>query len=284
MILYDDGYTSYEWVNDGFKINQELKQKIKILKQDGVDRATISLPYYYKTNGDRETISNLEAFSYNMENGKVVKNKLDKKYIFDEEISNRYRRLKFSIPNVKVGSVIEFKYNKSSDHIYNIPDWSIQTDIPVIHSNYEVLIPEYFIFNNETKGYEDIKVVETPQNQQFNIGMTANGSSTVSCQSRDIKFTANNVPALKKRTYVWCKNDFSSGVRFELNGTRFPNSFYKSYTQTWENLEEAIKKETDFGVNIKMSNPFKTEIKTLTDTVRNEKRKIELIYAFIKSK
>ncbi|HET7733106.1 MAG TPA: DUF3857 domain-containing protein, partial [Paludibacter sp.] len=106
VVLYDDGYTSYEWVNDGFKINQELKQKIKILKQDGVDRATISLPYYYKTNGDRETISNLEAFSYNMENGKVVKNKLDKKYIFDEEISNRYRQLKFSIPNVKVGSVI----------------------------------------------------------------------------------------------------------------------------------------------------------------------------------
>jgi hypothetical protein len=284
VMLYDDGYTSYEWGSEGFKINQELKQKIKILKQEGVDRATISLPYLYKTNSDREVISNLEAFSYNMENGKVVKTKLDKKYLFDEEINNRVRQLKFSIPNVKVGSVIEFKYNKSSDHIYDIPDWYIQTTIPVIYSNYEVLIPEYFIFNNETIGYENIKVVETSQNQQFNIGMTSSGANTVSCQSRDIKFTANDVPALKNEPFVWCKNDFSSGVRFELNGTRFPNSFYKSYTQTWENLEETIKKETDFGLNIKMSDPFKTEIKVLTDTVKSEKKKIELIYSFIKKR
>jgi len=284
VVLYDDGYTSYEWVNEGFKITQELKQKIKILKQEGVDRATISLPYYYKTNGDRETISSLEAFSYNMENGKIVKTKLDKKYIFDEEINNRFRQLKFSVPNVKVGSVIEFKYNKSSDHVYAIPDWYIQTNIPVVYSNYEVLIPEYFIFNNETKGYENIKVVETSQNQQFNVGVSSSGSNTVSCQSRNIKFTANDVPALKDEPFVWHKNDFSSGVRFELNGTRFPNSFYKPYTQTWENLEETIKKETDFGLNIKMPNPFKTEVKALTDTVKNEKKKIELIYAFVKKR
>lgn len=285
VVLYDDGYTSYEWLNDGFKVNLDLKQKIKILKQEGVNRATLSIPYYYKSNGDRENISNLEAYSYNIENGKTIKTKLEKKYIFDEELNNRYRQLKFSIPNVKVGSVIEFKYRKSSDHIFDIPNWYIQTDIPVLYSNYEVLIPEYFIFNNETKGYETIKVIETPQNQQFNLGLSSNGSNNVvSCQSRDIKFTANNVPALKSEPYVWCKSDFSSGIQFELNGTRFPNSFYKSYTQTWENLEETIKKETDFGVNIKMSNPFKNEIKALVDTVKNEKRKIELIYAFIKKK
>jgi hypothetical protein len=285
VVLYDDGYTSYEWLNDGFKVNLDLKQKIKILKQEGVDRATISIPYYYKSNGDRESISNLEAYSYNMENGKIIKTKLDKKYIFDEELNNRYRQLKFSIPNVKVGSVIEFKYRKSSDHIYEIPNWYIQSDIPVVYSNYEVLIPEYFIFNNETKGYESIKVVETAENQQFNLGLSTNGSNnSVSCQSRDIKFTANNVPALKNEPYVWCKSDFSSGIQFELNGTRFPNSFYKSYSQTWENLEETIKKETDFGTNIKMANPFKSELKTLIDTVKNEKRKIELIYAFIKKK
>jgi len=284
VIIYDDGYTSYNYLTNGFKIIQELKQKIKILKQEGVDRATIKLPYYYKTNSDREVISGLEAYSYNLEDGKVVKTKLERKYIFDEEINSRYRQMKFSIPNVKVGSVIEFKYTRTSDDAYNLPEWSIQSSIPVIYSNYEVLIPEYFIFNNETKGYETIKVVETPQNQQFNVGSSSDGINTVTCQSRDIRFTAENVPALKNESYVWCKNDFTSGVRFELSGTKFPNSFYKPYSQTWDNLEETIRKDFDFGSNIKMSNPFKVETRALVDTVKDDKKKIELIYAFVKRK
>jgi hypothetical protein len=284
VIIYDDGNTYYEYTNNDFKINLEIKQKIKILKQEGVDRATISLPYYFRTNGDRESITGLEAYSYNLEDGKVIKSKLEKKYIFDEELSSRYRQLKFSIPNVKVGSVIEFKYKRITQQVYELPDWYIQSSIPVIHSSYEVMIPEYFIFNNETKGYETIKVIETPQNQQFNVGMSADGSNVVTCQSRDIKYIAENVPALKNEPYVWCKNDFTSGVRFELSGTKFPNTFYKPYTQTWDNLEETIKKETDFGSNLKMSNPFEDEIKALIDTVKNEKTKIELIYSFMKNR
>jgi hypothetical protein len=81
VVLYDDGYTSYEYVSNDFRINQELKQKIKILKQEGVDRATISLPYYYKSNGDREVITNLEAYSYNMEDGKIVRDDKSGKYV-----------------------------------------------------------------------------------------------------------------------------------------------------------------------------------------------------------
>ena len=284
VIIYDDGYTAYDYFNDQFKINQILKQKIKILKQEGVGRATISLPYYYKSNSDRESITNFEAYTYNMENGKVVKTKLEKKYIFDEEINNRYRQMKFSMPNVKVGSIIEFKYDKSSEHIYDLPSWYIQSDIPVIHSSYEVLIPEYFLFNIETRGYENIKVEENPQAQQFNVGESSKGVERVTCQSRNIKFTAEDVPALKNEPYVWCKNDFTSEVHFELRATMFPNSPYKAYSNTWENLDETIKKETDFGTNLKMSNPFKDEIKALTDTVKIEKKKIELIYSFIKNK
>jgi len=284
VIIYDDGYTAYDYFNDQFKINQILKQKIKILKQEGVGRATISLPYYYKSNSDRESITNFEAYTYNMENGKVVKTKLEKKYIFDEEINNRYRQMKFSMPNVKVGSIIEFKYDKSSEHIYDLPSWYIQTNIPVIHSSYEVLIPEYFLFNIETRGYENIKVEENPQAQQFNIGESSKGVERVTCQSRNIKYTAENVPALKNEPYVWCKSDFTSEVHFELRATMFPNSFYKPYSNTWENLDTTIKNETDFGTNLKMSNPFKDEIKALTDTVKAEKKKIELIYSFIKNK
>ncbi|HEY5592854.1 MAG TPA: DUF3857 domain-containing protein [Paludibacter sp.] len=283
VVLYDDGYASYEYTQSvGFKIEIELKKKVKILKQEGVNEATISIPYYSNNSGDRESISYLEAMAYNMENGKIIKTKLDKKYIFDEELSSKYRQLKFSIPGVKVGTVIEYKYKRISNRIYDMPDWQIQSEIPVINSNYEVRIPEYFIFNIDTKGYEHINVVETNENQIFNLGMDSNGSNTVTSQSRIIKFTAKDVPALKDEENVWCAEDFMSGVRFELNGTKFPNDFYKPYSHTWEDLEKFLKNESDLGGNLKISNPYKTEIKALISAVTDEKKKIELIYSFIK--
>lgn len=283
VVLYDDGYASYEYTQSvGFKIEIELKKKVKILKQEGVNEATISIPYYSNNSGDRESISYLEAMAYNIENGKIIKTKLDKKYIFDEELSSKYRQLKFSIPGVKVGTVIEYKYKRISKRIYDMPDWQIQSEIPVINSNYEVRIPEYFIFNIDTKGYEHINVVETNENQIFNLGMDSNGSNTVTSQSRIIKFTAKDVPALKDEENVWCAEDFMSGVRFELNGTKFPNDFYKPYSHTWEDLEKFLKNESDLGGNLKISNPYKTEIKALISAVTDEKKKIELIYSFIK--
>lgn len=282
VIIYDDGYMSYDYMNNEFRVNQNLRQKIKILKTEGLDRATITLPYYYKSNGNKESISSLEAYSYNLENGKVVKTKLERKYIFDEEINSSYHQMKFSIPNVKVGSVIEFKYNKSSNYIYDIPDWYIQTNIPVVLSTYEILVPEYFVFNIESKGYEAIKVDETAQNQQFNIGYGSNGANVVTCNSRNVKFTSRDVPALKNEPYVWCKSDFTSAINFEINGTKFPNSFYKPFSQSWENLEETIRDKTDFGTNLKIQNPFKSEIKALIDTVKDESTKIELVYNFVK--
>jgi len=284
VVLYDDGFASYDYYPSvGFKVSIDLKKKIKILKKEGVDEATISIPYYSNNYSDKETIENLEATAYNIDNGKTIKTKLDKKYIFDEELSSKYRQLKFSIPNVKIGTVIEYKYKKSSTRIYDIPNWKIQSEIPVINSFYEVRIPEYFNFNMDTKGYEDIKVVETPENQIFNLGADENGSNTVTCECRNIKFTAKDVPALKDEEYVWCAEDYMSGVRFELNGRRFPNQLYKPYSQTWEELEKTIRNESDMGSNLKISNPYSTEIKALVNSITEEKSKIEMIYSFVKS-
>ena len=42
--------------------------------------------------------------------GKVVKTSMSSKYIFKEQTTDNMMRLKFSIPEVKVGSIIEYKY------------------------------------------------------------------------------------------------------------------------------------------------------------------------------
>jgi len=284
VILNEDGksYFTYDQ-NYGFRLLLEYTKRVKILKQEGTSYATVNIPYYFKGNSDREYITGLEAIAYNLDNGKMVKTKLDKKYIFDEELNSRYKQLKLSIPDVKVGTVIEFKYKKTYNSIYDLPDWAMQTDIPVINSFYEITIPEYFIYNIDTKGYDHIALKETAENQQFNSGTYSDGSpALVSCTGRKLQFTAKDLPALKDENFVWCLNDFRSGIRFELSGTKLPGSFYKQYSHSWSDIEKALKEDMSFADNLKSSNPYKEEIKALVSNVTDKQEKIKLIYAFIK--
>ncbi|VBB43390.1 Transglutaminase [uncultured Paludibacter sp.] len=280
VVIYNFGSTYYDYSN-GFKTITEIRKKIKILKQEGTDEATIVIPYYEENNQYRDQIVGLEAFAYNLENGKIVKSKLEKKYIFEENIRKNYFREKFTIPNAKVGSVIEYKYKIISDRYGDVPDQYMQEDIPIMNIQYEVRIPEYFIYNVETRGYEKINAEKKDGTQNFSI-IDDGQIYTVSCTCKDMTYSMTDVPALKDEPYVWDKDDFRSAVTFELNGTNFPRDFYRPYTSTWENIEKTLKEKTDFVSNINKSSPYKDELKTLLADKTNEMDKIETIYAFIK--
>lgn len=107
VVLYEDGYTNFDY-EDGFILSKELKERIKILKQEGVDLATVTTTYRVE-GSDKERILDIEACAYNFEHGKIVTSKLDKKFIFEEKLSDNVYQVKFAIPNVKVGTVFEYK-------------------------------------------------------------------------------------------------------------------------------------------------------------------------------
>ena len=57
------------------------------------------------------------------------------------------------MPNVKEGSVIEFRYIIRSPSDRMIREWDFQTSIPVNYSEFSTYIPEYYVFNSRQKGY-----------------------------------------------------------------------------------------------------------------------------------
>ena len=283
VVLYQDAYTDYNYRETDFRLQSYFKKKIKILTTEGCDKADIVIPYYSSTKSPRgDNISGIEAYAYNLENGKVKKEKMDKSLIFDERINDNWKQVKFSIPSVKAGTVIEYKYTLNSELYQIIPDWVIQHDIPVVHSHYEVLIPEFFQFNVETRGYYKIDVKETSQSQSFSVRTEGIKVVTVPSQSRNIHFTIEDVPAIKEDPFVWCPNDYVSRVIFELHGVNFGS--YKPITKTWKEIEELLAKDSDFGDRLKMSNPFRDEIRALPINQMNEEEKLDAICQLVKQK
>ena len=78
----------------------------------------------------------LRHHSYNFENGRLNKSSFDASNTYDEKKNEYWNIKKFAIPNVKVGSVIEYKYKINSQNKFNFRDWEFQWKIPVVYSEY----------------------------------------------------------------------------------------------------------------------------------------------------
>ena len=120
-----------------------ISRKIKILRAEGVRHATISFDYFCeKATTPRHTIAyvgDIEATSYSLVNGGIEQHSLKEEDIEARWVNDTTVRVKFTIPNVSEGSIIEYTYkmDKRSVRPYNI-GFAMQHDIPVVSSRCEV--------------------------------------------------------------------------------------------------------------------------------------------------
>lgn len=106
----------------------------------------------------------MKANTFNLENGKVESTKLDKKDIFVEKVTKTRERHKFTMPNLKEGCVVEWKYQVTSGYTGSMDDMVLQYSIPIKKIESSVSLLEYFIFNKRTKGYVDFHLKQERKN------------------------------------------------------------------------------------------------------------------------
>ena len=118
-----------------FSLNLKRHKVVHILNKNGYDEANQEISLY--VDGDaEESVENLKAVTYNFEGGKIVETKLDKAGIFKEKESEHRVLRKFTMPNIKEGSIIEIEYTVVSDLIWNLDPWYFQDNIPTIWSEF----------------------------------------------------------------------------------------------------------------------------------------------------
>lgn len=279
VFIYEDVYFTYKYTLKDFVIETKYSAKIKVLKQEGTEYGNFEIPLYVDKD-NKEIASGIEAYAYNLENGKVVKTKTDRQFIFAENVSSNLTLIKVSIQGVKQGSVIEYKYSTTSPYSYNIPSFLTQHNIPVIQGKYNADIPEYFVFQYRLNGFEFFDAEENRKSYSFNI-LNDRVYETVTCMNRNIIFKTNDMPALKKEPMVWCMKDYRSSVDFQLSGTNFPYSPFKPYSIDWGSLEKTLDENPKFGAHLKMTFPNSEDISKIILSKESETDKISKVLQFV---
>ena len=155
VVVADVGESSFVVNPKGlaFSLAFTEKKRIKIINKNGFGAATITIPLYVLDNNS-EKLEELDAYTYNLDNGKVVETKLETSSIFTEKFSKNLVYKKFTFPALKEGSIIEYAYRVKSDFIFNLRPWVFQGEYPVLWSQYETGIPEFFKYVTLGQGYQ----------------------------------------------------------------------------------------------------------------------------------
>lgn len=295
-ILFNVGNTSFEYSGeDGFSIVTEIDTKIKIYKKRGYDYANHSEKIY---NGGRgtEKVNISKAITYNLNGDKIEKTKLSGEGEFDEKVNKLWGRKKITMPNVKEGSIIEYRITIKSPYIYNFPEWEFQRDIPVVYSEYTTYIPEYHLYNTHFKGFYSPTVTNTSKSRNIKYtytekvvpgmgaGMPRRITDDMDFKEVIAKYVLTNIAGLKDESYTNNIDNYKSAIIHELAGTRYPNSTFENYSTNWETVTKNIYTDEKFGDELKKTGYFERDLDVLLNAAATQDERISVIFNFVKSR
>ncbi|MGM9804544.1 MAG: DUF3857 domain-containing protein [Muribaculaceae bacterium] len=251
-----------------FYIDYTYTRRVKVLKDDGVDWANVEFSIITKD----ESVRGLAANAYNMENGKLVKTKMEKDVVFKEESSATRTTVKFSVPAVKVGTVFEYHYTIHSKVVTKVNDWIAQKSVPVVSSLLDITIPEYFMVNaNQLGGYE-LMVDRKEELAKFSVITPDMRTEQLTCKATRYVVRGENIPALRSENFIWSVYDNLARMEFEFSGTSFPGQTVNSISNNWADAEQSLLSDEDFAINGKNYFAQQTSALNLAEMSSNAQR------------
>ena len=252
VILSDIGSSKIEGNSKGwFSLVFKRHTRIHILNKNGYELSNVSISLY-SDGDDEELLDKVKASTYNLENGKVVESKLDVKgSIFKDKVSKNWLVKKFTLPNVKEGSIIEYEYSITSDFLRNLQPWTYQGSYPRLWSEYNVAMPDFLGYVFLTQGYKQYDIQDRKErNETFNIIDTRSSFNsdkyTVTSMVTDYKWVMKNVKPLKEENFTSSIDNHTAKIEFQLSEYRRP-LLEKKIIESWPTVASNLMKDPSFG-------------------------------------
>ncbi len=289
VVLYDQGATTIEGNNKGWFSARFTRHKlIHILSKPGYGEADISI-YLFRKDDDEERLSDIKAVTYNLEAGKLVQTKLDKSGIFYDKKDKNRTQVKFTMPAVKEGCIIEFQYEVMSDYYWQIDDWFFQDNIPTLWSEYIFSVPQFFSYGFLSSGYHAFHVSDRKNRQgQFTVvnsgGTSASQRSSFGAGITDYRWVKKDVPALVEESFTSTLTNHISRIEFTLSSQSEPLA-PRDFRSSWTKLTKDLMESEYFGASLNSGNGWMDEdLQPLLKGATTDAEKSRRIYAFVRDK
>ncbi|MCC1484813.1 hypothetical protein [Winogradskyella immobilis] len=275
VVIYEYGITSIN--RSRFNLTQKVNRKIKLFNKNGFENGNVSI-ILFGNGGLGETIRNLEATTYNIENDSIIATKLKDDQIFVENFDGLSTIVKFTLPNLKEGSVITYKYEVISPFIYKFKPWYFQDDIPKITSEYLSSIPIDWTYNTKLVGGLTLSHMDKMSSPKCVSESFFTSSKVSACEN--ILFQLNDVPPFISESFLSSKDNYISKLDYELESIKLPDGKIKKFSNNWEIVDTQIK-ESNTGELLKKRGYLKSVIPKDISEITDQYEKAKAIYEYV---
>jgi len=250
MVLFDVAKVEY---NFSSSIVMQRHRRIKIFNDKEVSLANVRIEFLPKF----EDVKNIEAEVVNLNGDKIERTVIDPKLIYTQKIDKQTQAIIFTLPNVKPGSIIEYRYTWKTSSPFNYPDWAFQDMIPTRYSKFE----GEFLYN-----YSFNIIKKLTQAATLDTSFTAKNITTR-------RWVLTNVPGFKEEAYMTAIEDNVQSVYFR------PMTRY----YTWIDIAKIMLADEDYGKQADTKLDGEAELIDKAKALKSDNEKIAFLFNRIKT-
>jgi len=263
----------------------EYHVKIKIFESKAFNKGYVVLPFYIRDKVLYEDIklSSIKAIThYADDKGIAHAVSIDPDSIYTIKENKHWGSIKFNMPALRNGCIIEYKYILESPFLEKLRTWEFQSDIPKVYSEYEVHIPKVFGYNVSLRG--PLKLSKDTIAIEKNCFSSTNLNSD--CMVED--YEMRNIPAFNEEPYLSIPRNSLSALYFQLTEyvqlndyVNLNQAYQLKVGRNWTDADRVLKYSDNFGSQLSQRSIFKDRIKNIITEKTDSLDKAKTIYSYI---
>ncbi|MCG8329354.1 MAG: DUF3857 domain-containing protein [Chitinophagales bacterium] len=264
LVLTDYGVLKFDFTRGPAKHVMTRHTRIKIFDRKGYDHSDISIIYH-----NSDEIKNIKAQIHTPDGNSFDVKKGD---IFEKPLNDNWNQVSFTFPQLTEGAIIEYKYTVDSRGIFTLPTWQFQTDIPILHSELRLSIPEWYdyIIINQGRKLNKSSIVERTDNllvPTYNApgstGIIDVSNQMVSTQVFEHQYIMKDMPAFKAEAFMTTEDDYLAGMKFQLRSIKFPKQAAQPILSDWYIVAKDLSTSEYFGLQYTQRRRYKKILESL---------------------
>jgi len=260
-------------VDYDIRIRTERRVRIKIFNEKGFDFASITIPYYGRKRESK--IKDISAYVYNLDSsGKVVVRKIEKKQMYREKAESGQHKVVFTFPDLRSGSVIEYRYTKIERNTLHFDPWFFQDRIPTVVSSCRITRPTMLPLDQRFITRDSVEQKREIKNYGYNRPSTTINS-----------FTLKKIPAFRLEPMMSSIKDNLQRIEFALTPSILMSGpMSLPAFKNWNYFNRLLLRSSYFGKAINSNIPGTAAIIDTVKKIKDTAEKINYIYHAVKEK
>ena len=241
------------------------------------DLSLINIP-----KGEYSMVYGVSGDTYNLENGEIVKQSMEKKEVKSEKIVEDFNVIKFNLPAVKKGSIIHYRYKLKIPVLVFVPDYYLQMNYPILLQYYYLRVPGYIKFQKVER--INIPLTNITYKKMLDTCQAGIWTESYGTNGTLLTWVRRNESAFNSEPFMASEDNYKERIKIQLTSVLMNNGTSINFSTNWNEYTKKYYYENASytGSVFKNNGFFDDKIDELTSSLSTNVEKATAIYKFVR--